>query len=248
MLIPKLAYYALNFFGRQREFVLHSDRVVAVSKFVKKALIYETHIDENRVEVIYNGVDPGSFTIRNKRTTAIQVLYVGLMHWSKGLKDLLDVFEGLNMGNLRLMVVGDGEHLSDFRGLVQRKGLENIVKVLGRVPHEDVIPLMLDSDVFVIPSRRVEGFPMTIPEAMFAGLPVVGTDMGGIPEGIENGKTGFVVKSGDVTQLAKALRDLVLNSALRAKMSSAALNKARQAFTLDVMLNRYEEVLRKAAL
>jgi glycosyltransferase involved in cell wall biosynthesis len=248
MLIPKLAYFVLNYLGRQREFVLHSDRIVTVSEYVKKSLVDETFVDEGKLDVIYNGVDPEAFTIRNKRTTSIQIFYVGLIHWSKGLKHLVEAFEELNMGNVRLTIAGDGEHLGALRDMVQKKGLDNIVKVLGRVPHEDVASLMLDSDIFVIPSKRVEGFPMTIPEAMFAGLPVIGTSMGGIPEGIEEGKTGFVVKSGDSKILAKALRELVLDSALREKMSEAALDKARREFTLDVMLNKYEEVLRKACL
>lgn len=248
ILIPKLAYYALNYFGRQREFVLHSDRVVAVSQFVKEALVDETFVQEEKLEVIYNGIDPNPYTLQNKTDISVKVIFVGLIHWSKGLKDLVDAFEELNMGNARLVIVGDGEHLGDLRALVQKRGLENVVKVLGRVPHSEIIPHLTSSDIFVLPSRRVEGFPMTIPEAMFAGLPVIGTDMGGIPEGIEHGKTGLIVKSGDVKELAGAIRKLVMDKDLREKIGKAALEKAHREFTLDVMLNRYEEVIKEVVV
>lgn len=245
MLVPKFAYFVLNYFGRQRKFVLHSNRVIAVSNYVKKAIMDETFVRKDRVDVIYNGIDPSPFTLGDKDTSATEIFYVGLIHWSKGLKDLVDAFEQLNVGSARLIIAGDGEHLNDLRTLVQKKGLENVVKVLGRVPHDEVISMLTSSDIFVLPSRRVEGFPMTIPEAMFAGLPVVGSDMGGIPEGVEEGKTGFIFKSGDVKQLTDALRELVLDSNLREKMGQAALEKAQRAFTLDVMLNEYEKVIKK---
>ena len=239
-LIPNTAYFLLNFFNRQREFVLHSDKVVAVSKFVKKALVDETFVDENRIAVIYNGTDENIISTKID-DGMVRLFYVGLIHWSKGLEDLVVVMERIRDKNIELTVVGDGPYLAKLKELVLQKKLLNRIHILGRIPHNESMRMLGESDIFVLPSRRVEGFPMSVIEAMFAQVPVIGSNMGGIPEGVENGVTGIVYESGNVNELKNAIIKLSEDKELRNRMGKNAYEKAKKEFTLDVMLNKYEK-------
>ncbi len=240
-LIPNTAYFLLNFFNRQREFILHSDKVIAVSKFVKQALINETFVDEKKITVIYNGLDE-NFSQITKVGDIVQLFYVGLIHLSKGLADLVDVMGQIKDKKIELVIVGDGLYLADLRKLVSEKDLLNKIHILGRKSHEESMQLLASSDIFVLPSRRVEGFPMSIVSAMLAGLPTVSSNMGGIPEAVENDVTGIVYKSGNVSQLRDAVLKLAEDKNLRREMGQAALKRAEEEFTLDVMLDKYEKV------
>ena len=239
-LIPNTAYFLLNFFNRQREFVLHSDKVVAVSKFVKKALVDETFVDENRIAVIYNGTDENIISTKID-DGMVRLFYVGLIHRSKGLEDLVEVMGELRGKSIDLTIIGDGPQLEALKRLVSEKKLLGKIHVLGRTSHEEAMKVLGESDIFVLPSRRVEGFPMSVIEAMFAQVPVIGSNMGGIPEGVENGVTGIVYESGNVNELKNAIIKLSEDKELRDRMGKNAYEKAKKEFTLDVMLDKYEK-------
>ena len=82
---------------------------------------------------------------------------------------------------------------------------------------------------------------MSVIEAMFAQVPVIGSNMGGIPEGVENGVTGIVYESGNVNELKNAIIKLSEDKELRDRMGKNAYEKAKKEFTLDVMLDKYEK-------
>ena len=86
---------------------------------------------------------------------------------------------------------------------------------------------------------------MTAPEAMFAGLPVIGSDLGGTPEGIVDGGTGFVYKSGDISALRDAIEKFLDQPTLIESMGKSGRSKAQQEFGLDAMLNKYERVMKE---
>lgn len=243
-LIADIGYFLLNFFFRQRDFIRHSDKVIAVSRVVKEALIDETYVPEERVEVIYNGIRPPKFPVTVVQHREIRILYVGRVDKTKGLEDLLQAINSEMFSDTTLKIVGDGNYLEELKEVVSKEGLEGRVEFTGNVPHEEVLSFMNDSDIFVLPSRRVEGFPMTLVEAMFASLPIVGSDMGGIPEAITHGVTGYIYKSGNIDELKEKLTNLVKDSELRRLMGDRALEKAKLNYTLEAMLDKYEEVLR----
>lgn len=245
-LIFDTIYVLFNFFIRQRNFVLHSNKIIAVSKSVKNALIEETFIPENKVKVIYNGIEPSTVAYESEKkldSSMVRFLYFGLVHKSKGLGYLVEAIK--NIDNATLTVIGDGPFLEELENFVILNGLEDKVYLRGRVKHDDVLNMLTDFDVFVLPSRRVEGFPMTLVEAMFAGLPIIGSDMGGIPEAIESKKTGFIIESGNIQQLQGKMNYLLEHSKKRSKMGSSARARAKQYFTIQKMVDDYEEVINK---
>src|SRR3989344_3517637 len=246
-LIPNTAYFLLNFFNRQREFVLHSDKVIAVSKFVRQALIDETFVDESKVVVIYNGIDE-DIARTKKEDGVVRLFYVGLIHRSKGLADLVVAMGQIRDKKVELTIVGDGPHLMGLKEMVSEKKLLDKIHIFGRIPHKESMKLLGESDIFVLPSRRVEGFPMSIVEAMLAQVPVIGSNMGGIPEGIEDGVTGIIYESGNVDQLKNAILKLSEDEELRNVMGKKAFEKAKKEFTLDAMLDKYEKVFNEVIL
>jgi len=243
-LIPDTAYLLLNFFGRQREFVLHSNKIIAVSEAVKSALVNETYVPKEKVTVIHNSFDASDVPHKDDdfHNEKPILIYVGRVVKSKGIKDLIDAFKMCGK-NAKLLIVGDGADAELFKKHVSKLRLEESVEFLGLRPHSEVLDLVSGADLFVLPSRRVEGFPMTIVESLAAGTPIIGADIGGISEGIDEGITGLLYESGDVRALCEKLSILLDDKFLRAKMSQNARAVARQRFSLDAMLNKYESVL-----
>ena len=143
---------------------------------------------------------------------------------------------------MRLAIVGDGENLAALQQTVAAKHLEKQVTFYGNLAHDNVIQKLFESDIFVLPSLRVEGFPMTLVEAMFAGLCVVASKIGGIPDAVLDGETGLLCKAGDVTELKDKLLRLVSDKILREKLGENGKIYAGKELSLQTMLTKYEQV------
>lgn len=247
-LLIDLFHVMHNFFVTQRQFIHGADKAVAVSNAVKQQIMAETHVAEGKVEVIHNGVDPVVFaTGGNKQQGFIEVLYVGRVIRDKGIFVLANAMKDVVKADpgVKVSVIGEGEDSAELERYIASRGLNEYMKLEGKIPYNEVTKRMSFADIFVLPSLRVEGFPMTIIEAMFAGLPVIAADMGGNADAIEDGATGFLVKSGNAAQLAEKIIELARSSELRQRMSQNAVSKAKNEFTLDIMLDKYEKVLQE---
>ena len=140
--------------------------------------------------------------------------------------------EGLEGSRPVLAWAGDGPMRGEVEREVARLGLGDRVRLLGRIA--DVRPLLGRADVFVLASRW-EGMPNCVLEAMAAGLPVVATSVGGCPELVEHGETGYLVDPGDTSALSGALCRLLDDADLRLRMGRAARARVRKRFSLDAM-------------
>ena len=140
---------------------------------------------------------------------------------------------------LYLLLVGGGELEHAVREQVAGLGLENRVRFLG--VRADVADILRASDVFVL-SSRVEGNPLSVMEAMAAGLPVVSTAVGGVPELVREGETGLLVPSEDAAALAQAMQALVDDPARRQAMGAAARQHAVAHFDIRHTVRQYEKL------
>ena len=147
----------------------------------------------------------------------------------------------------RLVLAGRGELQEQTERFTATLGIRDRVKFLGL--RTDVPDVMAAADIFVL-SSDFEGNPLAVMEAMAAGLPVVSTAVGGVPELIEDGKQGLLVKAGDVEALADRLASLLANDAERLRMGQAAACRAQRDFDIGIMAARYsalyEQLLRKS--
>jgi glycosyltransferase involved in cell wall biosynthesis len=143
-----------------------------------------------------------------------------------------------------LLAAGDGSERSGLEAHARTLRLGNSVRFLGR--RDDVPGLLTALDVFCLPSVRNEGVPQAILQASAAGLPIVSTRVGGIPEAVRHGDTGLLVEPGDPSALADAVCGLLSDASLRARMGIAGAEHVRARFSLAGMLDRTEDAFAAA--
>jgi glycosyltransferase involved in cell wall biosynthesis len=140
---------------------------------------------------------------------------------------------------LKVVIAGRGEEEERLRALVRELALEETVLLVGQ--QNDVPDLLAALDVAVCCSD-FEGSPLSVMEYMAAGLPVVATRVGGVPELIEEGVHGLLIDPGDPDALARAVASLLRNPALRAEMGARARERQRREFDIDATVRRLETV------
>jgi glycosyltransferase involved in cell wall biosynthesis len=169
---------------------------------------------------------------------AIVLTHVGRFAPPKNHALLIEAFAQLRTHTpLYLLLVGGGELEDAVRQQVVELGLQDRVRFLG--VRADVPAILNASDLFVL-SSRWEGNPLSVMEAMAAGLPVVSTAVGGVPELVREGETGLLVPSGDAAALARALQALVDDPARREAMGKAARQHAITHFDIRHTVRQYE--------
>ena len=173
-------------------------------------------------------------------THATIVTHVGRFAPPKNHALLIEAFARVRTSApLYLLLVGGGELENTVREQVAALGLESRVRFLGI--RADVADILRASDAFVL-SSRWEGNPMSVMEAMAAGLPVVSTAVGGVPELVREGETGLLVPSEDTGALAQAIQALVDNPARRQAMGVAARQHAVASFDIRHTVRGYEQL------
>lgn len=198
-----------------------------------------------QLRVVHNGVEDLGPPSRNADASRPPVLVmVARMAEPKDHGLLLRALASLAR-DFRLCLVGDGPLRPQVEAAIQRAGLQDKVELVGE--SDAVAELLAASDVFVLVSKQ-EGFPISILEAMRAGLPVIASDVGGIREAVEHGKTGLLVQRGDESGLRDALDEVLDAPDLRAAMGAAGRRAYEERFTVAHMLRGTSEVYRELAL
>lgn len=201
-----------------------ADGILATSRASAEALRAYTKKD---VTVLPFGVDVDRFAPRSLGREPKDVLTVGAVkHLERdyGIDVLIRAFARLHRdreGTLRLVVAGEGSERKRCRALVTSLGLDGVVELVGRIEHASVPDFLARCDVIANPSR-FESFGVSVLEAGAAGLPVVATRVGGLPEIVEHEKTGLLVPSDDEVALAGALARLLDDEELRNRLGAEA--------------------------
>jgi glycosyltransferase involved in cell wall biosynthesis len=160
---------------------------------------------------------------------------------SASLERLLD---DLNPAQREAVIAGDGPERAMLEALIQDLGLRDAVELVGEL--DDIPSLLAESDCFVLSSTS-EGMPISILEAMAAGLPVVASDVGGVHELVTEGKTGYLVPPGDATALAAALQQVLRNPGLRAELGACARSTVESEFTVSRVQREHATLYRELA-
>jgi hypothetical protein len=197
--------------------------------------------DPRRTVVIHNAVDVQAFRPTTFAEGVAEVVGVGRFAYPKDFATLLEAL-GLVRVPCRLRLAGDGPALGAVTAAITENGLSDRVELLGA--RADIPELLARADVFVLSSRS-EGFPVSVLEAMAAGLPVVATNVGGVAEAVDHGKTGFLVPAGDSQALARAVERLVADPRLRRRLGAAGRSMARALFDVPRYRAAYRELYRR---
>lgn len=234
------------------------DRVAAVGESVRQAVIANEGIAAERVGVIYNGIDLDAFAKGSqdrdgaRREMGVDpddlvVIQVARLDY---LKDHLTAIRALERvaaqcPQVRLVLVGEGPEREKIEADVCQRRLCSHVRFLGL--RSDVARLVPAADVFLLTSIS-EGIPLTLIEAMAAGLPVVSTRVGGIGEIVVEGQTGLLAPSGDDGELAEHIVSLAADAERRHHLGQAGRKRAHALFSEEQMHTSYrglyEEILR----
>ncbi len=231
------------------------DAVIAVSKAMKRDLVEIYGIEEDKIAVIYNGIDETRWRpivdekiLKKYHIKKPYILFVGRLSKQKGIFNLLKAFKLLSDKASLVLVTGKPDErkvVDEFEKAINEVG--NVVWINKMLKDEELIPLYTMASVFVCPSIY-EPFGIVNLEAMATETPVVAFKTGGIPELVVDGETGILVRPGDVKELANALEYVLKNPEIGKVMGENGRKRVLQYFTWSKVaretLKLYEKVAR----
>ncbi|HYH97956.1 N-acetyl-alpha-D-glucosaminyl L-malate synthase BshA [Hyalangium sp.] len=235
--------------------ILRSDAVTAPSEFLRQATWEGFGIPESfPIQVIANFVDTVRYApVRDRaclrplfpdlEETEPVLVHVSNFRPVKRIGDVVATFAEVHRQRpCRLLMIGDGPERSPAERRLRELGLEGRVAFLGNQEH--FVELLAASDVFLLPSEQ-ESFGLAALEALSCGIPVVATAIGGIPELVDRGETGFLSPVGDVEGMARHVLSLVSDPPRWAAFSRRARERVLERFRLAPAMDRYEALYRR---
>ncbi|WP_368996403.1 N-acetyl-alpha-D-glucosaminyl L-malate synthase BshA [Caldifermentibacillus hisashii] len=226
-----------------------SDEVTAVSN----ALVDETHLlitPMKPIRTVYNFIDEriyykmdanhqlkSDFGVKEDEKV---IIHVSNFRPVKRVKDVIESFQKITeMIPAKLLLVGDGPEMGKISQMVDERHLTKQVLFLGK--QENLEELYAISDLLLLLSEK-ESFGLVALEAMACGVPCVGTNTGGIPEVIENGRTGYICEVGDIDMISSMSLKILQDDELHGQFSKAGIKRARTQFSSGKILNQYEDI------
>jgi len=222
-------------------------RVTAASRFLATDL--ERHLPGQSVSVTPMPVDVDRFSaaFKTPRVVPPRILYAGNLVVGKGVDVLLRAVAELKQrsGPFRLKILGEGPELSSLRGLAAALGIAADVDWSPFVPQDRMPAEYGAATITVLPSRgQAEGLGLTLVEALLAGSAAVGTPAGGIPEVIEDEKTGLLARDGDVTHLATQIERLLRDGELRRRLTAEGAARMQETYAPGAAADRFLRIYR----
>ncbi|KPU45366.1 GDP-mannose-dependent alpha-(1-6)-phosphatidylinositol monomannoside mannosyltransferase [Oxobacter pfennigii] len=223
-----------------------ADYIIATSK----ALADETMLyTDKKLEIIPFGIDIEKFNVeRHKDDTVITFGIVKSLEEVYGIEYLIRAFEKIykKYGNLRLLIVGGGNLYDKLKIMCAELKIEDYVTFTGKVLNTEVPIFLNEMDIFVMPSIR-ESFGVAALEAQACGVPVIASDVGGIPEVVIDGETGLLFKAADTDELAEKMEYLINNSQIRNEMGRRGRAFVENSYNweanVDEMYKLYENII-----
>lgn len=225
------------------------DAVTVVSKWLRQETLRQFPIDRE-LSVVYNFIDPQRHDSevcpcipdrlrRSQRT----LMHISNFRPVKRVRDVVAVFAEVAAAiDCRLILVGDGPDVPVARELAEQLGLLDRITFVGVV--DRVAPLLAAADLLLLPSST-ESFGLVALEAMASGVPVIASDVGGIPEVVEHGVTGYLTPVGDVHRMAQYALQLLRDERLCRRFCDAARARATMHFTYEKHVPAYESIYRR---
>jgi N-acetyl-alpha-D-glucosaminyl L-malate synthase BshA len=228
-----------------------SDGVTAISEYLRERTVREFEV-KNPIEVIYNFVNCDVYC-RDKNFAEHRAQYAPngeriLVHVSnfrpvKRVTDVIEVFDRVRKQiPAKLLLMGDGPDRSPAEWLAVQKGIHNDVIFLGK--REQVYETLGISDVLLMPSE-LESFGLAALEAMASEVVPISTNVGGVPEVVENGKSGFLAEVGDVETMARYAIDILKDEGRLRAMGKQCREAARARFCTTKIIPQYEDFYRR---
>jgi N-acetyl-alpha-D-glucosaminyl L-malate synthase BshA len=231
-----------------------SDRITAVSQYLREETCRAFGCDGPDVEVIHNFIDPGIYDrakypplLKNEVGGSRRILmHVSNFRTVKRVRDVIRIYAEVNREMPSVLVmIGDGPDRPAAEEEARLLGVEQSVSFLGKL--DQIAPLLAAADLFLLPSQS-ESFGLSALEALASGVPVVGSDAGGLPEVVRDGETGALCAVGDIAGMATAALEILKDSERWKEMSRLAAADARERFSQDAIVSKYESLYRDSLM
>jgi N-acetyl-alpha-D-glucosaminyl L-malate synthase BshA len=237
-----------TFFKLLIQFSLNNcNKAIAVSKNLALKMI-SFGVDEDNILILRNAIDTDRFKpinnqkirkIYNINNNDILILFVGYLDTFKGIFELINAFDKIQQDNknVKLMIVGTGPKKHELKDKITKMNLKNSIIFTGKLRPDEMHDYYQAADIFTLPSYT-EGLPLVVLEAMACGLPVVVSNVGGIPEVINEGENGFLISPKNEEILTKKLIILVKNTQLRNQFAKKSVKIIENEFDINKKINR----------
>ena len=237
-------FYDVTHFGLGAK-ATDADLVVCISDYTRSQLMRLTEPSKwDDFHIVHCGIDPSEFRAGPRRADdhTLSILYVGRLVVDKGVPVLIEAVDLLRQQGIaaELTVIGDGPLEEMIRRDLTRRGLNEHVHLVGPVPSDEVIEYYQRADVFCLPSFA-EGIPVVLMEAMACELPIVATEITGVPELVEDGVSGYLVTPGRPDLIADRLARFT-SPALRRRFGAAGRAKVEESFDITKIGSQLTDV------
>ncbi len=227
--------------------IKYIDYHIAISQAVANDMSLRYNIKQDKISVIYNGVNTKRFKEINlvkKLSSKLKVAVIGRLEKEKGHEQLINSLLELDRGSYHVTIVGEGSLRRDLQALVISYGLSKYIKFIGH--HDNISSIYKRNEVIIVPSIS-EGFGLVAVEAMAAGRVVIAADVDGLPEIIEHNKNGFLVNFENNIALKKQIKQLYKKPDNIYKITKKARQDAIKYYDISIMIKHYEKIYRQLA-
>jgi L-malate glycosyltransferase len=229
-----------------------SDRITAVSEYLKDETCRAFGCEGHKIDVIHNFIDPDIYN-REKYPRLLKdqfgrskpiLMHVSNFRAVKRVRDVIRIYAEVNRELPSVLVmIGDGPDRPAAEEEARMLGVEESVSFLGKL--DQIAPLLAAADLFLLPSQS-ESFGLSALEALASGVPVVGSNAGGLPEVVRDGETGILCPVGDIPGMAAASLEILLDQKRWKERSQLASSDARERFSRDAIVTKYESLYRQS--
>ena len=235
-----------------------AEQVIVLSESWKD--FFTEIVEKEKIVVLHNAVNLPKLELKEKdKQDCKNILFLGRLGERKGIYDILNAakqikeeFQNMHLKdneqksskdfsqNIKMILAGDGE-IEKVKDIVKQENLEEIIEVKGWVDSKEKEILLKKADIYILPSYD-EGMPMSILEAMSYSLPVVTTEVGGIPEIVKDNENGILIKPGDIEGLKESILKLVNDEKIRKDLGSRARDTIKEKFNIENQIYKLEEL------
>jgi colanic acid/amylovoran biosynthesis glycosyltransferase len=229
--------------------------VVVVSDFGTKILRHGFPESAQKIHRVYNGLDLSVFKSATPGASPVRLLSIGRLIEKKGFKFLIESCRLLRSSGLPFVcqIVGEGPEHNRLEELIREYQLSESVRLLGPLPQTDLVEILAQSSIFVFPAVHdslgdTDNLPTVLIEAMASSLPIVATEVAGIPEIVQHNENGIIVPEKDPVRLAEAIRVVARDEALAERFGRASRRIAEEKFALSITVSQLKSLFARFSL